>query len=124
MSDQRAFRRFGTRGLVLVLGVAAANVVAPAGPASAAVPGLVRISATSPSSSDDFRSVTATCPAGKALVGTDYEITGGVGEVVVDDFSPNGGAATAPTSVISGAYEEDAFAGNWDLRSYAICADR
>ncbi|GLY21803.1 hypothetical protein [Micromonospora sp. NBRC 101691] len=123
MSDQRAFRRFGTRGLVLVLGVAAAIVVAPAGPASAAVPGLVRISATSPGNSDDFRSVTATCPAGKALVGTGYEITGGVGEVVVDDFSPNGGPATAPTAVTVGAYEADPTTANWTVTAYAVCAN-
>jgi hypothetical protein len=124
MADQTGFRRLGTRGLALALGVAVVVVFAPASPASAAVPGLVRISVTSASNSTDFRSITATCPVGKVLVGTGYEITGGTGEVVVDDFTPNGGAGTAPTSVISGAYEEDAFAGNWDLRSYAICADR
>lgn len=44
------------------------------------------------------------------------------GEGVVDDFRPNGGPATAPTSAASGAYEEDVFAGNWSDTAYAICA--
>ncbi|BCL15911.1 hypothetical protein [Micromonospora sagamiensis] len=123
MSDQTGFRRNGTRGLALALGVAVVGVLAPASPASAAVPGLVRISATSASNSSDFRSVTATCPVGKVLVGTGYEITGATGEVVVDDFTPNGGTLTAPTAVTVGAYEADAFAGNWTVTAYAICAN-
>ncbi|MDG4759845.1 hypothetical protein [Micromonospora sp. WMMD710] len=45
-----------------------------------------------------------------------------VAGAVVDDFRPNGGPATAPTTVDSGAYEEDAFAGNWSDTAYAICA--
>jgi hypothetical protein len=41
---------------------------------------------------------------------------------VVDDFRPNGSTTTAPTAVTVGAYEEDAFAGNWTVTAYAICA--
>ncbi|SCL34851.1 hypothetical protein GA0074692_3941 [Micromonospora pallida] len=123
MADQTGFRHLGTRGLVLVLGVAVAGVVAPASPASAAVPGLVRIFAASPTNSDDYRTVTATCPVGKVLVGTGYEITGGTGEVVVDDFAPNGGPASAPTAVTVGAYEADATTANWLVAAYAVCAN-
>ncbi|MET8349049.1 hypothetical protein [Micromonospora sp. NPDC005206] len=47
------------------------------------------------------------------MTGAGYELNGVTGEGIVDDFRPNGGPATAPTSVASGAYEEDAYAGNW-----------
>ncbi|MEU4570677.1 hypothetical protein [Micromonospora sp. NPDC023956] len=123
MSDRTGFRRPGTRGLALVLGVAVVGVFAPASPASAAVPGLVRISATSVSNSDDFRTVTAVCPVGKMLVGTGYEVTGAAGQVVVDDFTPNGNTVTAPTALTVGAYEADPFAGNWTVTAYAVCAN-
>ncbi|WBB77255.1 hypothetical protein O7606_13180 [Micromonospora sp. WMMD882] len=125
MSRQTGPRRLGARGLVLVLGLAVTGVVvvAPATPASAAVPGLVRVAVTSPANSTDFRSVTATCPVGKVLTGTGYEINGALGEVVVDDLRPNGGPATAPTAVTVGAYEADAFTGVWTLTAYAVCAN-
>ncbi|SCL14505.1 hypothetical protein GA0070616_0460 [Micromonospora nigra] len=122
MSHRTARRRLTVRGLVLVLGITAV-AVAPAGPASAAVPGLVRIAAVSASNSNDFRSVTATCPAGKVLTGTGYEINGATGEVVVDDLRPNGSTVTAPTAVTVGAYEADPFAGNWTVTAYAVCAN-
>ena len=117
-------RRWRHATVVLALGGAAAVVVvAPATPASAAVPGLVRISAVSATNSTDFKTVTATCPAGKVLTGTGYELNGAGGEVIVDDLRPNGGPAIAPTSVTVGAYEADPFAGNWSLTGYAICAN-
>lgn len=124
MSDQTVPRQLRARGLVLALGLAGAGVlVAPAGPASAAVPGLVRIAVTSASNSNDFRTATATCPLGKVLVGTGFELNGATGEAVVDDLRPNGGPAVAPTSVTVGAYEADPFAGNWSLTAYAVCAN-
>ncbi|MEU5932424.1 hypothetical protein [Micromonospora sp. NPDC047187] len=124
MRAQNKSRRYGARASVLVLGlVATGAVLAPASPASAAVPGLVRVAATSVTNSVDFRSVTATCPAGKVLTGTGYELNGITGEGVVDDLRPNGGVATAPTAVTVGAYETEAFAGNWSVTAYAICAN-
>ncbi|MFY1598380.1 hypothetical protein [Micromonospora sp. WMMD737] len=124
MSAQAAARRLRPHAFTLILGVAvAAGVVVPAAPASAAVPGLVRIAATSANDSADFRSVTATCPVGKVLTGTGYELNGATGEAVVDDLRPNGGPAAAPTAVTVGAYEAEAFAGNWSLTAYAICAN-
>ncbi|MFV2113557.1 hypothetical protein ACFHW0_14615 [Micromonospora sp. LOL_025] len=124
MSAQATARRLGPRALGIAVGLAVAVVVVvPAAPASAAVPGLVRIAVTSASNSTDFRSVTATCPVGKVLTGTGYELNGATGEAVVDDLRPNGGPATAPTAVTVGAYEAEAFAGNWSLTAYAICAN-
>ncbi|RAN99790.1 hypothetical protein GAR05_02539 [Micromonospora saelicesensis] len=124
MRAQNKSRRYGARASVLVLGlVAAGAVLAPASPASAAVPGLVRVAATSVNNSADYHSVTATCPVGKVLTGTGYELNGVTGEGVVDDLRPNGGVATAPTAVTVGAYETEAFAGNWSVTAYAICAN-
>ncbi|MEH0972235.1 hypothetical protein V6U77_13995 [Micromonospora sp. CPCC 205546] len=124
MSAQATVGRRRTRAFTLLIGATvAAVVVVPAAPASAAVPGLVRIAVTSASNSNDFRTVTATCPVGKVLTGTGYELNGATGEAVVDDLRPNGGPATAPTAVNVGAYETEAFAGNWSLTAYAICAN-
>ncbi|MFF4876326.1 hypothetical protein [Micromonospora sp. NPDC000668] len=68
MRTKKQARRFGARASVLVLGfVVAGVVIAPASPASAAVPGLVRVSVTSVSNSADFHSATATCPVGKGV---------------------------------------------------------
>ncbi|MGW3604360.1 hypothetical protein [Micromonospora sp. NPDC005161] len=124
MRAQKESQRLSARASVLVLGlVVAGAVVAPASPASAAVPGLVRIAATSVTNSADFHSATATCPVGKVLTGTGYALNGVTGEGVVDDLRPNGGPATAPTAVTVGAYETEAFAGNWSVTAYAICAN-
>jgi hypothetical protein len=124
MRAQQQPRRFDARASVLVLGlVVAGAVIVPASPASAAVPGLVRVSAVSVSDSADFHSATATCPAGKVLTGTGYELNGATGEAILDDLRPNGGVATAPTAVTAGAYEADAYAGTWSVTAYAICAN-
>lgn len=108
-----------TVGLMLAMGLFIS-------PASAAVPGLVRISASSVlNQSEDFKDVTATCPTGKNLVGTGFEITGGQarGEVVLDDLRPNGSPTTAPTAVSVRAHEADPISVNWGVQAHAICAN-
>ncbi|HET9518560.1 MAG TPA: hypothetical protein VFO77_12630 [Actinoplanes sp.] len=87
------------------------------------IAGLVRVSASSASNSNDFRSATATCPTGKTMVGTGYQINGATGEATVDELRPNGSTTSAPTSVTVGVYEGDSFAGNWSVSAFAICAD-
>ena len=63
----------------LVVGLALAVVlVALGGSASAAITGLERASATSPSNSSN-KSVTATCPAGKRVVGAGGQLDGALG---------------------------------------------
>jgi hypothetical protein len=80
--------------------------------------GLQRVAATSASDSSD-KVATATCPTGKGLVGTGGEITGGVGQVVLDLIP----FPTEPMGVDAGGLEDDTgFAGNWSVTSYAICA--
>ncbi|WP_405064521.1 hypothetical protein OG474_23475 [Kribbella sp. NBC_01505] len=85
----------------------------------APLPGLQRVSATSVSDSTNYKSVTATCPAGKKVVGTGHEITGAQGQVYLDDVAPN----PALTSVRVDAWEDqDGTAGNWSITAYAVCA--
>jgi len=89
-----------------------------AAPASAAVPGLQDVSAVTATNSTSPKSVTATCPVGKRVVGTGAEITGGAGDVGIDDLRPS------LTNVLAmGDENHIAPAGNWSIRSYAICAN-
>lgn len=88
-----------------------------------AIAGLVRVDGVSPGGSPDGQTGTATCPAGKVLLGTGFEIGGSLGEVVVDQVIPNGTRTVAPTSVSARAYEADPdFPSNWTVTAYAICA--
>lgn len=88
------------------------------------VAGAVRVAATRPGNSNDFHDTPpATCPSGKTLTGTGFEMDGAFGEAVVDDLRPNGSATTAPTSVTAGAYEAEPIAGNWTLIAYGICTN-
>lgn len=103
--------------------VAAGALVATASPAVAAVPGHQLVNANSITDSSDSKSVTAACPAGKVMIGTGHRVSGGAGEIVVDDLTPNGSTTTAPTAVTVTAYEADGFAGNWTLHAEAICAN-
>jgi hypothetical protein len=82
------------------------------------VAGLERVVATSPTDSSD-KSATATCPAGKRVVGAGSEIGGGGGQVVMDDLRPN---AALDSVAVQGFEDEDGTAGNWLVRAYAICA--
>ncbi len=88
------------------------------------LPGLLQISSAGPvGTSPDFQTVPAACPAGRVLLGMGFQVSGATGEVVVDDFDPNGGTGTAPTNFDVGAYEADPdYAGNWTLTAFGTCA--
>jgi hypothetical protein len=62
--------------------------------------------------------VTATCPAGKVLLGGGGEITGGFGEVLMDDMAP---VPFENKFTVTG-YEDSAYAPNWTVTAYAICS--
>ncbi len=84
-----------------------------------APPGLERVVATSATSSAD-KSVTAVCPAGKRLLGTGADRTGGAGQVTLTSMTPN----AALTSVTASAAEDlDGTLADWSLNAYAICAN-
>jgi len=98
------------------------SMVAVAGPASAALPGLVHVY-KSFVGSDDWQRVTATCPPNKVLVGTGAQVSGGGSAIVINSIRPNGGTVTAPTAVTVVAWEADPpYAPAWTT-AHAICAN-
>jgi hypothetical protein len=81
-------------------------------------PGLELVTAASASNSTD-KSVVATCPSGKRLLGNGAEITGAAGEVLLDGQLPND-ARTAVT--VNAREDQSGTAADWSLTAYAICA--
>ena len=80
--------------------------------------GMQRVTATSASNSA-AKSVTATCPSGKRLIGLGGETAGGSGQVVLDVIRPNQGLTAA---VVTAREDQNGFAGNWTVSAYAVCA--
>jgi hypothetical protein len=85
--------------------------------ASAAVPGLERVVKRSIEDSYN-KSVVATCPAGKQLVGVGGELTGATGAAVIDDITPSPGL----TSVTVTGYESYATTRSWSVTAVATCS--
>ena len=83
-------------------------------------PGLQRVSASSSSDTEEFNLATATCPAGKNLLGTGVELGGGNGRVTIDDLRPNA-ALTANT--VAGIETEFGNPTDWNVTAHAICAN-
>jgi hypothetical protein len=88
------------------------------------VNGLERVEAESASNSNSPKQVTASCPAGKVLVGTGFDIFGAKSgdspnaqtNVVMDFVIPGS------TSVTVAAYEESLTGADWSVTATAICA--
>jgi hypothetical protein len=90
--------------------------VGPAGPAG--VSGMGLVNAETEFNSSSSKTVTATCPIGKRIVGAGYEVVGAVGQVVV-------GAIRYPStsSVAIDAYEGPAgYNLFWKIIAHARCA--
>ncbi|WP_189857857.1 hypothetical protein [Streptomyces poonensis] len=100
----------GLTGSMLVLGTPTAD---------AAVPGLMRVERHSAFDSSSTKRATATCPAGKRVVGAGTHVHQGAGEVAVQALRP----AADLRSVTVRAVEADSYAGTWRLTAYAICAE-
>lgn len=82
--------------------------------------GLTYVSFSTASDSSAAKTATATCPAGKKVVGTGARLIGDAGQVLIDDIQPSAGL----TSVTTTAYEDGTgYAGNWTLYAYATCAN-
>lgn len=81
--------------------------------------GLVRVAATSPLNSSN-KSVTATCPAGKRVLGTGADINAGNGQVGVDDMRPNPGLTAVTVQALE---DQTGQAGPWNVTAYALCAN-
>jgi hypothetical protein len=80
--------------------------------------GLARIAATSVSSSS-AKSVTATCPAGKQVVGTAGETTGAAGQLLLDGLRPESNLAAVTVVAME---DGSGTAGAWTVTAYAVCA--
>ncbi len=86
-------------------------------------PGLLHITAGNPiADSLDFDSAPAACPPGRVLLGLGFQFSGASGEVVVDDFLPDGGPAAAPDQATIGGYEADGLATDWTMTAVGVCA--
>jgi hypothetical protein len=94
-----------------------------AAPASAAVPGYQVAAASSVHSTADFKTVAATCPVNKQLIGTGYSTVTGVGnEIAIDAVIPLA-SPTVPTGTQVEAAESDATTdSSWSVTARAICA--
>jgi hypothetical protein len=82
------------------------------------IPGLERVVATSPDDSLD-KTVTATCPGSKRVLGAGGEISAGGGQVVLEDIRVNNLASVT----VQGVEAQGGTASSWFARAYAICAD-
>lgn len=83
-------------------------------------PGLELVTTEGDPDSDRTAGVTATCPAGKNLLGTGADINGGSGQVSLDDVRPNDSLRTTTVTAIE---DETGFAGDWSVNAHAICAN-
>jgi hypothetical protein len=84
-------------------------------------PGLQRAAATSQVGPEaEFNSVTATCPAGKNLLGTGGEVPGGFGVIVIDEIRPD---ATLTAVTVTGVRGTNTTGAGWSVTAYAICAN-
>ncbi|MEJ3746669.1 hypothetical protein WEI85_25685 [Actinomycetes bacterium KLBMP 9797] len=97
----------------LLVAVPAAPAVESAAPAPL-VANLTRVSATSASNSVN-KSVTVSCPAGLVVYGPGGQLTGGVGNVVLDAVIPS------TTTVTARGVENGAYATNWTVTAFAVC---
>src|SRR5687767_3095994 len=106
--------------VVLVGACLAATAVLQAVPTSpaAAVVGLSRVISTSASTSVN-KTQSATCPAGKVVVGGGGYVTGGVGQVGIDRSTP---LTTGTSYSVSAREDGSGYAGNWSVTAIAFCA--
>lgn len=111
--------RLGTVTLaagLLATAVSAAPVQAAPQRAAAAVAGLVQVQAVSASNSLS-KSISVRCPVGKRVYSAGGQITGGVGNVYMDDVTPSDDLSSVRVT----GWENGAYAANWTVTAFAIC---
>ena len=82
-------------------------------------PGLERVTATSPLNSTN-KSVTATCPSGKRVLGVGADLNTFVGQVLLDDLRPDSGLTNVTVNALE---DETGNSTNWSATAYAVCAN-
>jgi hypothetical protein len=86
---------------------------------SSTAPGWQVVPVTSTTTSNSFNQVIATCPSGKAVVGTGGRINGGAGQV---QLVTQGIGSVGPNRMSAGGLEDiTGFAGSWSVTGYAVC---
>lgn len=108
------------RPLAAVAATLAVLGVANVASASAAVPGLQRVVASSATNSEWAKKAVAVCPPGKKLVGAGAELYGAQGQAIIDDITPS---ADLSHLTVTGIEDGDGTTRNWSVSSYATCAD-
>jgi hypothetical protein len=88
---------------------------------AAPLPGMQLVTRTSPSDGEELKLVTATCPAGKHLLGTGVSVGPIRGELVVDDLRPNADLTSVTATVLA---DSSGIAGDWSAQAQAICVSR
>lgn len=96
------------------------------------VNGLQQAVNTGVKDSDSPKSIVVSCPIGKVVVGTGFDILDGKSgtfpneqtDVVVDNVEPLTPVPPLPTQVFVLAYEETPTAASWGVKAIAICAQR
>lgn len=79
------------------------------------------MSALSPTTSSN-KSVVATCPTGKLLLGSSAEITGAPGQILIDGLLPDTGLKSVTVNALED--ESPGTSRNWSITAYAICAPK
>jgi hypothetical protein len=87
---------------------------------SAPIAGLQIVSATSPSSSNAFTSLSASCPAGTFALGGGGKINGGNGQVDLSTLAEGGTVSSRTTA--AGTEDLNGFSGNYSVTAFAVCA--
>jgi hypothetical protein len=119
----QGFHRVGRAVLASSVIAAATAVLATPSPAVAAVPGLQYISASTGFDSTVYKSVDVTCPGTQVVLGGGYQLQGGEGSVVLDDFIPSGHTMHVGAGEVVGAGEPtDGTTANWRIVATAVCA--
>jgi Collagen triple helix repeat (20 copies) len=103
---------------------------APGAQGEPGISGLQRVDAESAFNSNSFKTVTATCPAGKRTIGSGALANGGLSgdlpntltDVVIGAVVPSA-ETVVPGRVFAAATEEEPTADAWSVTAFAICAN-
>lgn len=119
MRLRRRFRLVAAAAVAAALG----SLTLPAAPASAAVPGLLYLSAETNFDSTVYKSVRVFCPSGTQVIGGGYQLVGAEGAVVLDDFIPSADNLLVGAGEIVGAGEpSDGTTASWKVVANVVCA--
>jgi hypothetical protein len=84
-------------------------------------PGLQLVRTDTPLQSDDFRQLTATCPAGKHVIGTGHRTLFDSAELMLHGVSVDPALSKVTMTVFE---DHDGADAPWEASVYAICIDR